>query len=93
MIGLEISTNKIDNYKTYLGVNLQNTIYKTSINATNYNKIDKIYSCFIGLISPANIFANRYIITFLYLKSRYLKVDLLEPSDYALEAFKKQKTK
>ena len=44
MIGLEISTNKIDNYKTYLRVNLQNTIYKTSINATNYNKIDKIYS-------------------------------------------------
>ena len=52
-----------------------------------------MYSELIGPIYPTDIFSNKYIITFLDSKTRYLEIELLETKDQALKAFKKYKTR
>lgn len=72
---------------------LQNQVNRISKDISNLVYLDKITSDIVGPISPIDKRGNKYIITFLDKKTRYLEIELLKSKAESLNAFKRFKAR
>ena len=93
IINANNSPTKVKNCEICLKANMQNKRYKEKDIIDNYNILNKVYNDLIGLIYPTDFFGNKYIITFLNSRSRYLEINLIKNKDQSLSYFKAFKAK
>lgn len=98
-IGYNTTNNKIPTIskpipcEVCIQAKLQNQVNRVSKNTNNLVYLDKVTSDIVGPILPIDKRGNRYIITFLDKKTRYLEIELLKSKAESLNAFKRFKSR